>query len=76
MSKGSKPRPYNVTQYGDNFDGIFSKKTDDSVHKEQSEVMMGAIRQSNEQRLDKEIEDMFYAEECCEPHCVDCEDSE
>ena len=73
MSKGSKARPYNVTQYGDNFDGIFSKKTDDSIHKDQSEVMMGAIRQSNEQRLDKEVEDMFYAGDIGAPYPSDDE---
>ena len=76
MSKGSKPRPYDITQYGDNFDDIFNKKIDNSIQREQSEILMGAIRQSNEQKLDKEIEDMFYAEECCEPYCVDCSDDE
>ena len=76
MSKGSKPRPYNITQYGDNFDDIFSKETDDSIHKEQSEVMMGAIRQSNKQKISTETKSTYFAEECCEPHRVDCEDSE
>ena len=71
MSKGSKPRPYNITQYGDNFDDIFSKKTDDSIHREQSEVMMGAIRQSNGHKLSTEIKGTYFAEECCESESVD-----
>lgn len=52
MSKGSKARPYNVKQYGDNFDDIFNKTDDIDIHKEQSEIMMGAIRQSNEQPVE------------------------
>ncbi len=71
MSKGSNPRPYNITQYGDNFDGIFNKNTDDYIHREQSEVMMGAIRQSNEQKLSTEIKSTYFAEECCEPDTAD-----
>ena len=51
MSKGSKARPYNVKQFGDNFDDIFNKSTDDEIHREHSEILMGSIRQSNEQKL-------------------------
>ena len=71
MSKGSKPRPYNVTQYGDNFDGIFNKEPDDSIHREQSEVMMGAIRQSNGHKLSTEIKGTYSAKECCEQDSLD-----
>ena len=52
MSKGSNPRPYNITRFGDNFDDIFNKTNDTDIHKEQSEIMMGAIRQSNEQPIE------------------------
>jgi len=41
MSKGSKARPYNVKQFGDNFDDIFNKSTDDEIHREHSEILMG-----------------------------------
>ena len=73
MSKGSKSRPYNVKQFGDNFDDIFNKSTDDSPHIEKSEILMGSIRQSNEQQLDKEVEDMFYAGDIGAPYPSDDE---
>lgn len=68
MSKGSKARPYNVKQFGDNFDDIFNKSTDDEIHREHSEILMGSIRQSNEQQLVGNLtlpEERYREEDSC-----------
>ena len=68
MSKGSNPRPYNITQFGENFDDIFNKTHDREIHAQQSEIMMGAVRQSSEQPLDLSDE--------CEPDSCGCSSDE
>jgi hypothetical protein len=42
MGKGSRPRPYSVSQatFGDNWDNIFKKKKQTEVEKFDSEVVM------------------------------------
>ena len=73
MSKGSKARPYNVKQFGDNFDDIFNKSTDDEIHREHSEILMGSIRQSNEQQL---VGNLPLPEGYCEQDSCGCTSTE
>lgn len=57
MSKGSKPRPFDVKKFNDNFDRIFGEK--DAIQKNTERPKQGkmekSIRQSNDSRTSESL---------------------